>query len=89
MEATAFWITLTVTFGLLSLGPFIHFAGDNTHIPVRGRWSAIFPLFASRVRPRGWRSCDAGYAVLFAVALRQLGERWPHRRRAMLSTWPR
>ena len=83
---SAFWITLTVTFGLLSLGPFIHVAGENTHVP--GPWALARYLPLVRLARSPGRMAIVlmlAIAVLFAVALCRLGQQWPHRRRAMLS----
>jgi len=81
------WIVLTVTFGLLALGPFIHVAGINTHIP--GPWAVAryLPLVRlARTPARLAIVAMLGVSILFAAALRHLGDRWPHRRRLVLST---
>jgi hypothetical protein len=81
-----FWVVLTVMFGLLALGPFIHVAGLNTDIP--GPWSLAryLPLVRLARTPARLAIVAAlGLSILFASALCSLGDRWPHRRRALLS----
>ncbi len=81
-----FWIAMTVTFGLLSLGPFLHVAGLNTDIP--GPWALVryLPLVRlARTPARLAIVLMLAVSVLFAAALSWLGDRWPQRRRAILS----
>jgi hypothetical protein len=81
------WIALTVTFGLLALGPFIHVAGINTHIPGPWAFARYLPLVRlARTPARLAIVAMLGVSILFAAALRHLGDRWPHRRRLVLST---
>jgi hypothetical protein len=81
------WIALTVTFGLLALGPFIHVAGINTHIPGPWALARYLPLVRlARTPARLAIVAMLGMSILFAAALRHLGDRWPHRRRLVLST---
>jgi hypothetical protein len=81
------WITLTVTFGLLALGPFIHVAGINTHIPGPWAFARYLPLVRlARTPARLAIVAMLGMSLLFAAALRHLGDRWPHRRRLVLAT---
>ncbi len=83
---SAFWIALTVAFGLLSLGPFIHVGGANTHVPGPWALARYVPLVGlARTPARIAVVLMLGIAVLFAAAICQLGERWPHRKRAILS----
>ena len=82
-----FWFVLTATFALLSLGPFLHVAGMNTHIP--GPWALARYLPFVRLARNPARLAIVlmlAVSVLFAAALCWLGDRWPHRRRALLST---
>ena len=82
---SAFWIALTVTFGLLSLGPFVHIAGANTHIPGPWALARYLPLVRlARTPARMAIVLMLAVSVLFAAALGRLGEHWPGRRRAIL-----
>ena len=81
------WIALTVTFGLLALGPFIHVAGINTHIPGPWAFARYLPLVRlARTPARLAIVAMLGVSILFAAALRYLGDRSPHRRRLLLPT---
>jgi hypothetical protein len=80
------WIAITATFGLLALGPFVHVAGFNTHIP--GPWAFVryVPLIRlARTPARLSIVVVLGVSVLFASALHHLGHRWPQRGRLLLS----
>lgn len=75
------WFALTVGFALLSLGPFLHIAGVNTHVP--GPWSLLryVPIVGAARSPARFAIVAAlGLAVLFAGALVALGRRYPKRR---------
>jgi hypothetical protein len=79
-------VTFTAVFALLALGPFIHVAGANTHIP--GPWALLryVPVFGLARMPTRFAIVAAlGVSVLFALALTRIGERWPHRRRRVLA----
>ena len=79
----AAWMAVTIGFGLLALGPFIHIAGFNTHVP--GPWALLryAPGFGlARMPTRFAIVASIGVAVLLAGALASIGARWPHRRRA-------
>ena len=81
------WIWMTVGFALLSLGPFIHVGGVNTHIP--GPWSLLryVPLVGAARSPARFAVVAAlGVAVLLAGALAALTRRYPHRRHALTFT---
>lgn len=70
------WVGVTVVFGLLSLGPFIHVAGVNTFVP--GPWAVLryVPLLASARSPSRFAVIlMMGVAVLFGVALVRLLDR--------------
>lgn len=83
---SAFWIALTITFGLLSLGPFVHLAGFNTHIPGPWALTRYLPLVRlARTPARLAIVAMLGVSVLFAAALRHLGDRWPAKKRVLLS----
>lgn len=76
------WWWITVGFALLALGPFVYFAGSNTHIP--GPWAVlryISPMSLARTPTRFAIVAALGLAVMLAGALAALGERWPHKRR--------
>lgn len=92
------WWWITIGFALLALGPFIYFAGTNTHVP--GPWALlryITPMSLARTPTRFAIVAALGLAVLLAGGLAALGERWPERRRAIaalvailltLELWP-
>jgi hypothetical protein len=78
-------VTFTVIFALLSLGPFIHVAGVNTHVP--GPWALLryVPVFGLARMPTRFAIVAAlGLSLLFALALTQIGVRWPRQRRRVL-----
>ncbi len=80
------WVTFTVIFAGLALGPFVHVAGFNTLVP--GPWALLryAPVFSmTRMPPRFAIVAALGLSMLFALALVQLGHRYPHRRRALLA----
>jgi len=82
----ATWSTLTIGFALLALGPFVQFAGANTHVP--GPWALLrfVPGFAlTRMPTRFAIVASMGVAVLLAGALAAIGARWPERRRAIVA----
>lgn len=82
----ATWSTLTIGFGLLALGPFIQFAGANTHVP--GPWALLrfVPGFGlTRMPTRFAIVASMGVAVLLAGALAAIGARWPERRRTIVA----
>ena len=81
-----FWPMLTVGFGLLTLGPFVHVAGMNTHIPTPWAMLRYAPIIgAARMPPRFAVVATLGFSVLFAMALSSLGRRFPDRRRLLLA----
>ena len=80
------WWWITGGFAALSLGPFVHVAGYNTHIP--GPWSLLryVPMMGLARTPSRFAIVTAlGLAILMAGALVSIGARWPHRRRLILS----
>ena len=82
-----FWGGLALVFGALSLGPFVHVLGTNTYIP--GPWAFLryVPIFGlARTPSRFSIVLMLVVAVLFGAALYWLGQRWPHRRRAIVAT---
>jgi hypothetical protein len=80
------WGGLALVFGALSLGPFVHVLGTNTYIP--GPWAFLryVPIFGlARTPSRFSIVLMLVVAVLFGAALYWLGQRWPHRRRAIVA----
>jgi hypothetical protein len=76
------WLLVTIGFALLALGPFVHVAGYNTHVP--GPWALLryVPGFGlARMPTRFAIVASMGVAVLLAGALAAIGSKWPHRRR--------
>jgi hypothetical protein len=85
-RASRWWVALTVAFGALALGPFVHVAGLNTYIP--GPWAVLryVPVIGlARTPARFSVVMMLAAAVLFAAALDWLGRRFPRRRRAILA----
>ena len=81
------WAGLAVVFGALSLGPFVHVLGINTHIP--GPWAFLryVPIVElARTPSRFSIVLMLVVVVLFGAALYWLGQRWPRRRRAIVAT---
>jgi len=80
------WWWITIGFALLALGPFVYFAGSNTHVP--GPWALlryVTPMSLARTPTRFAIVAALGLAMLLAGALAALGERWPQRRRAIIA----
>ena len=80
------WVTLTVIFTALALGPFVHVAGVNTLVP--GPWALLryAPVFSmTRMPPRFAIVAALGVSMLFALALVQVGRRYPRQRRTLLA----
>jgi hypothetical protein len=79
------WLTVTIGFGLLSLGPFVQIAGMNTYIPTPWAILRYVPLIgAARMPSRFAVVALLGFCVLFAAALASLASRYPARRRLIL-----
>ena len=79
------WITLTVAFALLALGPFVRVATFNTSIP--GPWALVryAPIIGlARTPTRFAAVMMLGLAILFASALEWYGRTRPSSRRRML-----
>ncbi|HTV02569.1 MAG TPA: hypothetical protein VMF13_18615 [Luteitalea sp.] len=79
------WLWLTGAFCLLALGPFVHVAGINTYIP--GPWALLryVPIVGLARSPSRFVVVAALLvAVLFAMALVAIGQRWPRQRRLVL-----
>lgn len=80
------WVILTIVFGALALGPFVHVAGVNTYVP--GPWALLryVPLVELARSPSRFAIVMwIPFAVLFALALGRLRERWPARSTAILT----
>ena len=80
-RAPVLWTTAGVTFLLLALGPFVRIGGFNTAVP--GPWALLryVPgIELARTPTRMVVMVTVALAVLFALALRALRERYPTRR---------
>ena len=76
------WGGFALVFGALALGPFVHVAGINTHVP--GPWALLryVPVIGlARTPSRFSIVVMLMVAILFGAALTWLGRRWPARRR--------
>jgi hypothetical protein len=83
---SSWWVTLSLGFGFLALGPFVHIAGANTFFP--GPWALLryVPFFGlTRTPGRFAVVLTLGFAVLVASALASLGRTYPRRRAQMLA----
>jgi hypothetical protein len=81
------WGGFALVFGAFALGPFVHIAGLNTHVP--GPWSLLryVPVIGlARTPSRFSIVAMLMVAILFGAALAWLGRRQPSRRRALLAT---
>jgi hypothetical protein len=79
------WTRLSIVFGLLALGPFVQIAGFSTRVP--GPWALLryVPVVGLARSPTRFAIVlTLVVAVLFALALTRLGQRYPHRRRMTL-----
>jgi hypothetical protein len=75
------WGRFAIIFGALALGPFVHVAGLNTHVP--GPWALLryVPVIGlARTPSRFSVVLMLAVAILFAGALCWLGRRWPQHR---------
>jgi hypothetical protein len=80
------WVGLTLLFGMLALGPFVHVAGFNTFIPTPWALLRYVPLVGSARTPARFAIVAVlAFCTLAAVALTELGKRYPARRRLLLS----
>lgn len=81
------WAGLTVLFGFLALGPFVHIAGVNTFVP--GPWAFLryVPIVGLARSPSRFSVVlMLGVAILFASALASLARQYPARRRVIVGT---
>ena len=80
------WGSFALVFGAFALGPFVHVAGINTHVP--GPWSLLryVPVIGlARTPSRFSIVAMLMVAILFGAALTWLGRQRPPRRRALLA----
>ncbi|HVG71208.1 MAG TPA: hypothetical protein VM819_09870 [Vicinamibacterales bacterium] len=79
------WVGLSLTFGLLALGPFIHVAGVNTYVP--GPWALLryVPIIGLVHTPARFAILfTLCVAILVAQGLGELSRRHPRHRRVLL-----
>jgi hypothetical protein len=79
------WMVIAASFGLLSLGPFIHVGGVNTYVP--GPWALLryVPIAGlTRSPTRFTVILMLAAAALFALALRWVTSKYPNRRSAIV-----
>src|ERR1051325_8895811 len=84
-RATRWWVTLTIAFALLALGPFVRVGNINTSVP--GPWAVVryIPIVGlARTPARFSAVMMLGLSVLFASALAWYGRRRPASRRRLL-----
>ena len=80
------WLAITIGAALIALGPFIHVAGLNTHLPTPWAVLRYLPIVgAARMPARFTIVALLGLAVLFGVALTALARRPPAPRRLLLT----
>lgn len=87
-RTSRWWLGLTVLFGALALGPFVHIAGINTFIP--GPWAFLryVPLVGLAHTPARFSVVlMLALAVMTAAALTWAGRRWPTRRPVLLAVF--
>jgi hypothetical protein len=80
------WFWTLAIFAALALGPFVHVGGVNTYVP--GPWALLryVPIVNLTRMPGRFAIVVAlTVSVLFAMALRAIGDRWPRRRRVILA----
>lgn len=87
-QAPRYWLAFTAFFGLLTLGPFIHVAGQLTYVPTPWALLRYVPVIgAARMPSRIMALVMLGLAMLLAYALRDLRRRvrWPAAVTALVS----
>jgi hypothetical protein len=78
LRVPIYWSAFTATMALLALGPFIHVAGMNTHVPTPWALLRYLPVIgAARMPTRFTILVMLGCAVLLAFAIRALRARYP------------
>lgn len=79
------WSVAAVAFALMTMGPFVHVAGINTHIPTPWTLARYVPLISeARMPSRMAVVATMAVAMLFAAALGSLTSRAPKGRPWML-----
>jgi hypothetical protein len=76
LRLPAYWVTFTSAAAVLALGPFVHIAGINTHVPTPWVLLRYLPVVgAARMPMRLSILVTLGVAVLMAFAVRALRAR--------------
>lgn len=76
LRLPAYWMAFTASMAVLALGPFVHVAGWNTHIPTAWAIVRYLPVIgAARMPTRLTVLVMLGVAVLLAFAVRALRAR--------------
>jgi hypothetical protein len=79
------WTLAAVTFAAMALGPFVHIAGVNTHVPTPWTFLRYVPVLGeARMPSRLAVLATLAACVLLASALSSLTDRWPRWRSAIL-----
>jgi hypothetical protein len=80
-----YWMALAVVGVGITVGPFLRVAGVFTYVPTPWTLLRYVPLLGSARSPaRFMVVVMVAVSVLFALALRALGDRWPYRRSLIL-----
>jgi hypothetical protein len=85
-RASGLWLTVTIGFASLAIGPFLRVGGARTFFP--GPWALVryLPIVGEARMPQRFSVLVfLGLTVLFAAALVAIGQRWPDRRRAIVA----
>jgi hypothetical protein len=83
---TGIRLPLTIMWITLALGPFVHIAGMNTHIPTPWTFLRYVPIVSLARSPARFSVVvTIIMAVLFAMALKHVCARHPDRRRTILA----
>jgi hypothetical protein len=76
LKVPRYWAIFTLVMGVLALGPFVHVAGMNTHIPTPWALLRYVPIIgAARMPTRLTVLVMLGAAVLLAFAVREFRRR--------------
>ena len=79
------WVGMSVTFGLLALGPFVHVAGLNTYVPAPWALLRYVPVIGLVHTPARFAiPFTLCFAIIVGDALRDLCRRHPQQRSALL-----
>ena len=83
---TGIRLPLTIMWVTLALGPFVHIAGHNTHIPTPWTFLRYVPIVSLVRSPSRFAVVvTIIVAVLFAMALGRISEKFPEKRRLILA----